>query len=86
MTVERIRQAGAVAWAFTGMAVVVALLLFLGYTVRVIFPPLVLAGVIVFLLNPVVTALQRRHVPRALGTGGAYLAVAGVVALGAVPV
>ena len=84
MTIERIRQAGTVAWAFTGMAVMVALVLFLGYTVRVIFPPLVLAGVIVFLLNPVVTALQRRHVPRALGTAATYLGVAGVVVLGGV--
>ncbi len=74
-------MAGTVAWAFTGMAVMVALLLFLGYTVRVIWPPLVLAGVIVFLLNPVVTALQRRHVPRALGTAATYLGVAGVVVL-----
>jgi predicted PurR-regulated permease PerM len=81
VTVERIRQAGTVAWAFTGMAVVVALLLFLGYTVRVIFPPLVLAGVIVFLLNPIVTALQRRRVPRAAGTAATYLGLAGVVAL-----
>jgi predicted PurR-regulated permease PerM len=84
VTIERIRQAGTVAWAFTGMAVMVALVLFLGYTVRVIFPPLVLAGVIVFLLNPVVTALQRRHVPRALGTAATYLGVAGVVVLGGV--
>ena len=81
MTVERIRQAGTVAWAFTGMAVVVALLLFLGWTVRVIWPPLVLAGVIVFLLNPIVTMLQRRRVPRALGTGATYLGVAGVVVI-----
>jgi predicted PurR-regulated permease PerM len=81
VTVERIRMAGTVAWAFTGMAVMVALLLFLGYTVRVIWPPLVLAGIIVFLLNPVVTALQRRHVPRALGTAATYLGVAGVVVL-----
>src|SRR5262245_53052246 len=63
------------------MAVMVALLLFLGYTVRVIWPPLVLAGVIVFLLNPVVTFLQRRHVPRAVGTAAAYLGVAGIVVL-----
>ena len=36
---------------------------------RVIWPPLILAGAIVFLLNPVVTRLQGRHIPRALGTG-----------------
>ena len=52
---------------------------------RVIWPPLILAGAIVFILNPVVTFLQRRHIPRALGTGIAYLGVVGVVVLGGVP-
>ena len=33
-----------------------------------IWPPLILAGAIVFLLNPIVTRLQHRHIPRALGT------------------
>ena len=76
---EGIRKAGQVAWALTGMAVVLALLLYLGWVVRVVWPPLILAGAIVFLLNPIVTALQRRHVPRALGTGITYLGVLAVV-------
>ena len=42
---------------------------FIAYVFRVIWPPLILAGAIVFLLNPVVTRLQARHIPRALGTG-----------------
>ena len=32
-----------------------------------VFPPLVLAGIIVFLANPVVTRLHRRGLPRVLG-------------------
>jgi predicted PurR-regulated permease PerM len=80
---ERIRRAGSVSWAAVGMAAVVALLAYLVWVLRVIWPPLILAGAIVFLLNPVVTRLQERHVPRALGTGLSYLAVvAGVVLLG----
>lgn len=76
---ESIRKAGQIAWAITGVAVVLALLLYLGWVVRVVWPPLILAGAIVFLLNPAVTALQRRRIPRALGTGITYLTMLGVV-------
>ena len=79
--VERIRRAGAVCWALCGVAALVALLGVLAWVVRVIWPPLILAGAIVFLLNPVVTRLQARRIPRVLGTAFAYLGVAAVVAL-----
>jgi predicted PurR-regulated permease PerM len=79
--VERIRRAGTVCWAVCGVAAVVVLLGVLAYVVRVIWPPLILAGAIVFLLNPVVTRLQGRHIPRALGTGMSYLAVVGLTVL-----
>lgn len=79
---ERIRQAGAVAWAIVGLAALLSLFGVVGWYVRVIWPPLVLAGAIVFILNPVVTWEQRRAIPRALGTGLAYLAVAALVGLG----
>ena len=59
----------------------VALLGLIAYVFRVIWPPLILAGAIVFLLNPVVTRLQARHIPRALGTGLSYLAVVGLTVL-----
>jgi predicted PurR-regulated permease PerM len=78
---DRIRRAGAVSWAVCGIAAIVALLGFLAYVVRVIWPPLILAGAIVFLLNPVVTRLQARHVPRALGTAVSYLAVVAATVL-----
>jgi predicted PurR-regulated permease PerM len=78
---DRIRHAGAVAWAFCGVAAAVAIVGFLAYVVRVIWPPLILAGAIVFLLNPVVTRLQARHLPRAVGTAFAYLGIVAVVAL-----
>ena len=58
-----------------GVAALVALVGFLAYVVRVIWPPLILAGAIVFLLNPIVTRIQARHVPRAIATGLTYLAV-----------
>ena len=79
MIAERIRAAGSFAWAVVGLAVMVAIAALLLWQVRVIFPPLIFAGAIVFLLNPVVTRLHRRGIPRAAGVGIAYLAAIGVV-------
>ena len=81
---EHLRRAGQVCWALVGVAALLAVLGMLAWTVRVVFPPLILAGVIVFLLNPVVTALQHRGVPRAAGAGLAYAALLGVVVLSGV--
>ena len=82
--VERIRRAGQIAWALIGLAALIAILGAIAWFVRVVWPPLIFAGAIVFLLNPPVTWLQRRGTPRALGAGVAYLAVLGLlVAAGA---
>lgn len=75
----KIRRAGEIAWALVGMAAVVAIIGVVALKVWVIFPPLILAGAIVFLLNPIVTALQHRGVPRALGAGLAYVGVLAVI-------
>lgn len=83
---ERLRGAGSVAWAIVGIAVVVALIGLVGWVLRVVFAPLILAGAIVFLLNPIVTRLTRGGLPRAVSTGLAYLAVVAVIALAAVSV
>lgn len=76
---ERLRRAGQLSWSLVGVAVLVAVVLRILWTVRVIFPPLLLAGAIVFLIHPVVTRLQRHHVPRALGAALAYVSVLGAV-------
>ena len=78
---DRIRRAGAVSWAVCGIAALIVLLGVVGWVVRVIWPPLILASAIVFLLNPIVSRLQERHIPRALGTALAYLGVLAVVVL-----
>ena len=77
--VDRIRRAGQIAWALIALAVLIAILGAIAWYVRVIWPPLIFAGAIVFLLNPVVTWLQRRGMPRAAGAGVAYLGVVGVL-------
>ena len=81
MVTDGVRRAGQVSWAVVGVAAMLFVIGVVAWTVRVIFPPLILAGAIVFLLNPIVSGLQRRGVPRAAGAGIAYLGVAGVVVL-----
>ncbi|MDQ3680881.1 MAG: AI-2E family transporter [Actinomycetota bacterium] len=76
---ERLRRAGQVSWAVVGVAVLLAIVALVVWTLRVVLPPLILAATIVFLLNPAVSALQRRRVPRAAGAGITYLAVVGVI-------
>ena len=83
---ERIRGAGSIAWAIVGLAAVVALLGLVGFVLRAVFAPLILAGAIVFLLNPVVTRLTQRGLPRAVSTALTYLAVVGVLALATVSI
>jgi len=47
----------------------------------VIFPPLILAGALVFILNPVISRLQRQGIPRVAGVGLTYMGFLGTVAL-----
>lgn len=75
---DRLRRAGQLCWSLVGIAALLAVLGLVAWTIRVAFPPLVLAGAIVFLLNPVVTRLQHHGVPRALGAAFAYVAVLGI--------
>lgn len=74
-TREGLVRAGAAAWAVVGILVLVFFALWLLSQIGEIFPPLVLALAIIFLLNPIVSRLQRVGVPRALGTAVVYLVV-----------
>jgi predicted PurR-regulated permease PerM len=78
---DRIARAGRASWALLGIGVVLTVLLFLAWEIRVVFPPLVLAGAIVFLLNPIVTRLHRRGIPRVGGTAICYLTFIGTLVL-----
>ena len=74
---ERLARVGRTAWWLVGVVFVVGLVGVVAWVFRVIFPPLILAGALVFLLNPIVNRLERRGLPRLLGT----LAAFGVVLL-----
>ncbi len=78
---DAVRRAGAVAWAFVGVAAAVAGIAWLAWQVAVIFPPLILAGAIVFILNPFISLLQRRGIPRVAGVALTYLGFLGVVVI-----
>ena len=68
------RRCGQAAWAVVGVAVALALALGLAWVVRVVFQPLLLAGVIILLLDPLVVRLQRRRLSRLAATTLLYLA------------
>jgi predicted PurR-regulated permease PerM len=78
---ERFVRLGVLAWAGIGMVVLAYLLLRLLVYVNPVVPPLLLAVVVVYLLNPVVTALERRGVPRVAGAGVVYVLFICLVAL-----
>jgi predicted PurR-regulated permease PerM len=61
---ERLRRIGISAWAIIGIVIVTAITGWLLLKIRVIFPPLVLALLIIYVLNPPITALARRGLAR----------------------
>ena len=76
---ERIWQAGRAAWALIGVTAAIAVVGFVIWQFRAVFPHVVLAGAIVFILNPVVTVLSNRGLPRIGGTALTYLGVIGII-------
>jgi predicted PurR-regulated permease PerM len=71
---------GIVAWAVIGVLVLGFFLFrYVIYPVRIIFPPLVVAMIGVYLLNPVVSFLEDRGLPRIWGTLLTYLVALGVL-------
>jgi predicted PurR-regulated permease PerM len=78
---ERFVRLGVTAWAGIGVIVLGYLLVRLLVYVNPVVPPLLLAVVVVYLLNPLVTALERRGVPRVAGAGVVYVLFICLVAL-----
>jgi predicted PurR-regulated permease PerM len=77
--VARSARWGVVAWSAIGVLILGYILFrYVLYPIRIIFPPLVVAIIVVYLLNPVVTALQRRGLRRGWGALLVYLGFAAV--------
>lgn len=77
---ERLRRIGISAWAIIGIVIVAAIAGWLLLKIRVIFPPLVLALLIIYLLNPPITALARRGLARPVAAILVFLLSIGILA------
>lgn len=78
---DRFIRFGIAAWAGIGILLLAWLLLrVLGFA-RPTIAPLLIAMVVVYLLNPIVTALERRGTPRVAGAAVVYLLFIALVAL-----
>ena len=75
------RRLGVGAWSIIGLLILAYIALWILLRIRVIFPPLVLALLIIYLLNPVVTRLHQRGVPRAIGAVLSYVVILGTLTL-----
>src|SRR4029453_17116402 len=78
---ERFVRIGIVAWCGIGVIVLGYLMVRLMVYVNPVVPPLLIAVAVVYLLNPLVSALERRGVPRVAGGGLLYVLFLCIVAL-----
>lgn len=68
-----VQRLGVVAWSSLGVLAVLWSMLWVGSKIAIIFPPLVLGVAIIYILNPFVTWLEHRRVPRLVGSVLAYV-------------
>lgn len=78
---ERLRRLGIAAWSIIGALVLLAIALWILFKIRVIFPPLVLALLLIYLLNPLVTRFEARRIPRSVGAVTAFVLLFGVLTI-----
>ncbi|MEX2588457.1 MAG: AI-2E family transporter [Actinomycetota bacterium] len=70
---DSLARAGIISWSLLGVLLLAGIGLYLLSLVREIFPPLALAVVLIFLLNPFVNALERRGIRRGFSTALIYV-------------
>jgi predicted PurR-regulated permease PerM len=78
---ERFVRIGIIAWCGIGVLILAYLMLRMMVYVNPVVPPLLIAIAVVYLLNPLVSALERRGVPRVAGAGIVYVLFLCIVAL-----
>jgi predicted PurR-regulated permease PerM len=76
-----VRRVGLFSWSMIGVFILTAILFWILDEGRIIFAPLLLAVVIVYVLNPFVTWLHRRGTPRILGAMIGFLVFFAGIAL-----
>jgi predicted PurR-regulated permease PerM len=78
---EQLKRAGVASWSVVGALLLVAGLVWLIETISVVWPPLVLAVALIYLLSPLVDLLQRLKIHRLIGSCLSYLLFAGFLVL-----
>jgi predicted PurR-regulated permease PerM len=78
---ERLRRVGVAAWSIIGLLILLALTFWAVFKIKIIFPPLLLAILIIYLLNPLVSRLEARGVSRLAGVLLSYVVVLGGITL-----
>ena len=76
-----LRGVGVAAWSIVGIFVVIAVVAWAVYQVRIIWAPLILAVLLVYLVKPFIDFLERYRVPRVAGGCLVYLVFGGVLVL-----
>jgi predicted PurR-regulated permease PerM len=76
-----INRIGRVSWNVLGVMLLLAAIGWVAVRFRVLLAPIVLAVVLIYVLNPIVSRLHRARVPRPIGAFIAFLVLLGVVAL-----
>ena len=72
--VARAARWGLLAWSGIGVLIVAwGIYRYVLHPIRIVFPPLILALVVVYLLNPLIDRLERRGIRRLLGTIVCYV-------------
>jgi predicted PurR-regulated permease PerM len=79
---DSFRRAGIVSWSLIGCLLLAGIAIYLLAYLRDVFPPIALALILIFLLNPMVNRLQRRGVRRGFGTALIYLFFIAALAIG----
>jgi predicted PurR-regulated permease PerM len=73
---------GLLAWSVIGLLILVWLIYrYVFHPIRIVFPPIVVALIVVYLLNPVVTMLEDRGIHRVWGTLIVYVVFLSIVGL-----
>ncbi|HDH03353.1 MAG TPA: AI-2E family transporter, partial [Actinobacteria bacterium] len=80
-TYERIRRLGIAAWSLVGTAILIAILVWLIIKVQIIWPPLILAVILVYIFKPFVDWLATRGLPRLVGGCLSYIGFGGLLVL-----
>lgn len=76
-----LRGVGVAAWSIVGIFVVLGLVAWLVYQVRIIWAPLIFAVLLIYLVKPPVDLLERYRIPRVAGGCLVYLVLGGVLVL-----